>query len=183
MKEKKSNLPFIIIGLVLVLAGISIWLGLENSRTDKGIPTAPAISTAPRNPTQRLEGELTFIKSSGDGQIKRIAIEIADTPEERNRGLMDRRSLPDSTGMLFIFERSGQQNFWMKNTYIPLDIIFVNAGKEIVKIHKYAAPHSIDSYPSEKEALYVVEVVGGFTDRYNIQEGDRISFVMTNSAS
>ncbi len=181
MKEKKSKLPFIIIVLVLALVGISIWLGLKDSGTDS--PTAPVLTPAPRITNQKIEGELTFINSTDTSQTKRIAIEVADTPEERNRGLMDRRNLPDSTGMLFIFENSGQQNFWMKNTYIPLDIIYVNASKQIVKIHKYATPHSIDSYPSEKEALYVVEVNGGFTDQYKIQEGDRILFTLANKAS
>jgi uncharacterized membrane protein (UPF0127 family) len=175
MREKKSGIPLLVILLVLVLTGISLWLGFLRSDTDPGGPTAPAETIAPTHTAQRIEGELTFIKSNEPNQVKRIAIEIADTPEKRNRGLMDRRSLPDSTGMLFIFDRAGQQNFWMKNTYIPLDIIFVNGDKRIVKIHKYAAPHSIDSYPSEKDAQYVVEVNGGFTDQHNIQEGDRIS--------
>jgi uncharacterized membrane protein (UPF0127 family) len=167
--------------LVLLLTGISLWLGFGN--TNKGGPVAPAEMATLAPTTQKIEGELTFIKNNASEGVKRIAIEVADNPEERNRGLMDRRSLPDSTGMLFIFERSGPQSFWMKNTYIPLDIIFVNADKQIVKIHKYAAPHSIDSYPSEKEAQYVVEVNGGFTDQHNIQEGDRISFVVSATNS
>ncbi|MDO1447747.1 DUF192 domain-containing protein [Rhodocytophaga aerolata] len=183
MKEKKSKLPFVLIGLVLVLVGLGIWLGSGGSEKAANSPATPTGTQLPQTSSQRIEGQLTFIKRADASKIKQIAIEIADTPEERNRGLMDRRSLPDSTGMLFIFERSGQQSFWMKNTYIPLDIIFVNANKEIVKIHKYAAPHSIDSYPSEKEALYVVEVVGGFTDQHTIQEGDQISFNLTHGPS
>jgi uncharacterized membrane protein (UPF0127 family) len=180
MIKQKSKLPYLIIVLVIILAGISLWLGLKKSGSGSiNISTGNSVTA----PVQRIEGELTFISSSNPAQVKRIAIEVADSPEERNRGLMDRRSLPDSTGMLFVFERSGQQNFWMKNTYIPLDIIFVNADKRIVKIHKYAAPHSIDSYPSQQDALYVVEVNGGFTDQHNIQEGDRISFILTYGAS
>jgi uncharacterized membrane protein (UPF0127 family) len=180
MIKQKSKLPYLIIVLVLILAGISLWLGFRE-------PASGSNNTSTNNPVtapvQRIEGELTFISSNDPARVKRIAIEVADSPEERNRGLMDRRSLPDSTGMLFIFERSGQQNFWMKNTYIPLDIVFVNADKRIVKIHKYAAPHSIDSYPSQQDALYVVEVNGGFTDQHNIQEGDRISFILTYGTS
>lgn len=183
MREQKSKLPFIIVVLVLVLAGISLWLGFGNTSREADSPAISDVITAPQNPTQKIEGSLIFIKSTDTSQTKHITIELADTPEERNRGLMDRRSLPDSTGMLFIFERSGQQSFWMKNTYIPLDIIFVNADKQIVKIHKYATPHSIDSFPSERDALYVVEVNGGFTDQHNIQEGDRISFRLANGAS
>jgi hypothetical protein len=183
MKEKKSKLPYILIGLVLVVVGLGVWLGLEDSEKAANISATPTVSQTTQISSQRIEGHLTFIKRADASKIKQIAIEVADTPEERNRGLMDRRSLPDSSGMLFIFESSGQQSFWMKNTYIPLDIIFVNANKEIVKIHKYAAPHSIDSFPSEKEALYVVEVVGGFTDQYSIQEGDQISFTIPKGTS
>jgi uncharacterized membrane protein (UPF0127 family) len=180
MKEK-TRLPLLIITLVLVLAGISLWLGKRNSGSDENIATTENFTVAATS--QKIEGQLLFINKDNADQVKRIAIEVADTPEERNRGLMDRRSLPDTTGMLFIFERSGPQNFWMKNTYIPLDIIFVNAEKQIVKIHKYATPHSIDSYPSEKDAQYVVEVNGGFTDQHNIKEGDRISFSLPNRNS
>jgi hypothetical protein len=148
----------------------------ETTSTSAEKPVTPAASS-------RVEGELTFINKANPAKTKKIEIEVADNDQERSRGLMDRRSLQESVGMLFIFERAEPQQFWMRNTYIPLDIIFIDANKEIVKIHKYAAPHSVDSYPSQKDALYVVEVNGGFTDKYNIQEGDRITFTLQNRPS
>ncbi|MBK8552795.1 MAG: DUF192 domain-containing protein [Ignavibacteria bacterium] len=91
--------------------------------------------------------------------------------------MMYRRSMDDNKGMLFIFETEEPQSFWMKNTVIPLDIMFVNSKKEIIKIHKNTIPFSEKSLPSEKPATYVVEVRGGFADEYGIKEGDGINFV------
>lgn len=84
--------------------------------------------------------------------------------------------MDDTKGMLFIFQNEEPQSFWMKNTVIPLDIMFVNSKKEIIKIHKSTTPFSEKSLPSEKPAIYVVEVNGGFADKYGIKEGDAISF-------
>ena len=84
--------------------------------------------------------------------------------------------MDEARGMLFVFPNSEQRSFWMKNTFIPLDIIYISADKEIVKIVKNAVPRSEKSLLSEKDAMYVVEVVGGFCDKYNIIEGDKIDF-------
>lgn len=130
--------------------------------------------TVPVNESNTV-GELSFKQKNGK-ELEQIYIELADSEEERNRGLMNRHHLPDSVGMLFVFDTSEPQSFWMKNTFIPLDIIFANENKEIVKIHSYATPHSIDAFPSGKNAKYVVEVNGGFAERNNIKEGDVIDF-------
>jgi uncharacterized membrane protein (UPF0127 family) len=125
------------------------------------------------------EGELVFIDNNTQEIIKEIDIEIADSTYERNQGLMYRYTMKDNNGMLFIYDKSGLRTIWMKNTYISLDIIFVNKDYEIVTIHKNAIPHSINIMPSHKDAIYVVEVVAGFCDKYNIKEGDRIQFRYT----
>ena len=82
--------------------------------------------------------------------------------------------MKESEGMFFIFNREELQSFWMKNTFLPLDIIFVNKANTIVKIHKHTQPLSEQSYPSENPAIYVVEVNSGYADKYNIKEGDKI---------
>ncbi len=87
---------------------------------------------------------------------------------------MYRTKMLEMRGMLFIFEYEKKQSFWMRNTFIPLDIIFVNKNYEIVKIHKNTQPFADTSYPSEAPAIYVVEVNGGFTDKYSVKEGDKI---------
>ncbi len=84
--------------------------------------------------------------------------------------------MEEMQGMLFVFEDATPRSFWMKNTYISLDIIYVDADKKIVSIQKSAVPLSEESLPSYKDAMYVVEVNAGFTDKYNIKEGDQISF-------
>lgn len=89
---------------------------------------------------------------------------------------MFRRSMPDTAGMLFIFEQSEPQVFYMKNTYIPLDIIFVNENSQIVTIQKNTKPLSDKLIPSYMDSLYVVEVNAGFCDTHGIHIGDSIIF-------
>lgn len=122
------------------------------------------------------EGELTFIDGETGEKVITIDIEKAETPEEHEIGLMYRRDMQESQGMLFIGKEEEEKGFWMKNTYIALDIIYVNAEKEIVSIGKYAKPQSTESIPSGAPAQYVVEVVAGFSDKYGIGKGDKISF-------
>lgn len=124
----------------------------------------------------KKEGELSFIDAESGEEITRIVIEKAETPEEQEIGLMYRREMQENQGMLFIGQEEEQKGFWMKNTYISLDILYVNAAKEIVSIAKYAKPESTESIPSEAPAQYVVEVVAGFCDKYGIGKGDKISF-------
>ena len=121
------------------------------------------------------EGALTFIRESKNKDIK-IDIEITDNRFEQVRGLMFRTNLPEMGGMLFIMDREEPQSFWMKNTYISLDIIYVDSRFEIVTIQKYTKPLSEESIPSGKMAKYVVEVNAGFCDRFGIMEGDKIKF-------
>lgn len=122
------------------------------------------------------EGELVFTDSTGVQKAK-IDIEIADDEYQRELGLMNRRKMEENQGMLFIFPFERFQSFWMRNTFISLDMIFVDANKTIVTIHKNTQVLSDQSYPSSKPAKYVVEVVAGFTDKYNIQIGDKIEWI------
>jgi uncharacterized membrane protein (UPF0127 family) len=127
----------------------------------------------------KKEGELTFY-STDSVKKTTIDIEIANTEYERELGLMKRKSMEENQGMLFIFPVEKMQSFWMRNTLISLDMIFVNAKKEIVTIRKDTKVLSDQSYPSTKPAKYVIEVDAGFSDRYNIRVGDRISWNETN---
>ncbi|MGH2575768.1 MAG: DUF192 domain-containing protein, partial [Ignavibacteria bacterium] len=120
-------------------------------------------------------GEVYF-QDKNKNLIIQIDVEIAETDEKRYRGLMYREKIEENQGMLFIFQDEEEQSFYMKNTIISLDIIFINSKKKIVKIHKNAIPLKTNSLPSGKPALYVVEVNAGFTDKYNIKEGDFIDW-------
>ena len=112
------------------------------------------------------QGKITFI-SPDSSQKETILVEIAEDDYSRANGLM----LPENQGMLFIFEEEKQQYFWMKNTPVSLDMIFVNRENKIVNIQKYTLPYSTRSYGSEGPAIYVIEVVAGYSDQHGIEAG------------
>lgn len=127
-------------------------------------------------PAFTKEGALYFLSKVNNDTLRTIDIEFATSDKERAQGLMDRKSMTDTQGMLFIFPAAQEQAFWMKNTYISLDIIYVNHEKEIVSVQKYTTPLSEESLPSFKKAQYVLEVNAGFCDKYHIAYGDKIAF-------
>ncbi len=129
-------------------------------------------------PPFKKEGDLTFFKKDGK-EVKKIDIEVADNGSERQQGLMWRKTMPEDQGMLFIFPEMDEQAFWMKNTIMPLDIIYVNDEKEIVRIYKNTTPYSEKSLPSNGKSIYVVETIAGFCDKFGITEGDKISYNQT----
>jgi uncharacterized protein len=109
---------------------------------------------------------------------KTIDVEIARTSEEQSRGLMYREQLNESSGMLFIFNDPTIRYFWMKNTLIPLDIIFIDENKSIINIED-AIPCKNDpcsTYSSKRGAKYVLEVNQGYCLMNGIKEGDKIRF-------
>lgn len=124
------------------------------------------------------EGELSFTDSLGTLKAK-IDIEIADNDYERQLGLMNRNKMEANQGMLFIFPQQESLSFWMRNTLIPLDMIFVNDQKKIVTIDKDTKTLSDQSYSSSEPAKYVVEVSAGYTDKHNIKVGDKINWMGT----
>ncbi len=112
---------------------------------------------------------------TGKGNVS-FGVEVADTPVKRTIGLMNRSALNEKVGMLFIFDTEQIVSFWMKNTLIPLDMIFISAGKKIVHIERNTQPCKIldcQTYSSEKPAKYVVEISGGLTEKLGIKEGDK----------
>ena len=157
-----KSFPFILI-LLTILA--SSGCGSENAESADPTADLPAIPF-------RQDGTLTFL-SNGD-EIVTIDIEIADTDSARQRGLMQRASLPDRSGMLFIFERQQPQSFWMGNTPLGLDLMFVNTDSQIVDIDKYNKPYDPSSIASDAPARYVVEVPAGFSDTWGISETNRV---------
>jgi uncharacterized protein len=101
-------------------------------------------------------------------------VEIADTPAKQTVGLMFRKELPERTGMLFIFDQSDIQSFWMRNTYVPLDIIFINDQKRIINICTMP-PLTDDKCTSDHPAPYVLELEAGSAKRYNLQPGRTVT--------
>lgn len=170
---------YILIAVIAVILGYFAYTKFieKDEATTKHVVTDPREKIKNiKEPAFKKEGELEFLSKDGKQTVRKVDIEIAENDDERMQGLMYRKSMDDNKAMLFIFEKEEPQSFWMKNTIMSLDIIYVNGKKEIVKIFKNTIPFSEKSLPSEKPATYVVEVAAGFTDRYGIHEGDMINF-------
>lgn len=127
-------------------------------------------------PKFRHDGYLWILDGSAKDTIALLEIEVAVSDEEIQYGMMYRRSMAENRGMFFVMKNERPQSFWMKNTYIPLDIVYINSQKRIVSIQKDAEPLSERSLPSYEPALYVLEVNAGFCDRHGVKVGDLVLF-------
>jgi len=167
-KKNKLSIKFIIvISVGILVTAYFIYISfIKNNDTEVSYYTF------------KKEGELTFSDSTGK-QLAKIDIEIAEDDYTRQLGLMNRKSMEENQGMLFIFPNEQLQSFWMLNTLFSLDMLFINKENKIVTLHKNTTPLSQQSYPSSKPATYVLEVVSGFTDRHNVKEGDYIHWMGT----
>ena len=169
--REKSNRNMYLIALLMVTVGLLLYFLMKPD-----VQSESTMQTEPLEIPFSGQGELLFIGQSASDTLAVIEIEIADDDLKRARGLMYRKSIPEMGGMLFIHETEQIQSFWMKNTYIPLDIIFVNSEKIIVTIHPNTRPLKEWSYASTQPSQYVVEVNAGFCNRHHISTGDRIDF-------
>ena len=125
---------------------------------------------AKAEPAIRPDGVVEMVRPDGSVAAS-LAVEIAESPEARARGLMGRVLTDYMAGMLFIFESVQPQTFWMRNTPSSLDMMFVDAGGKIVNIAAYTTPMSDQLYSSAGPAKYVVEAKAGFADRFGIRQG------------
>ena len=111
--------------------------------------------------------------SGGDVTVR---VEVADTPERQSLGLMYRKELASDAGMLFVFPASQHLTFWMKNTFIPLDMLFIGDDRRIVGIVKNATPFTTTSREVPGVSRYVLEVNAGFSDAHGLKPGDAVTF-------
>jgi len=128
-----------------------------------------AVALAPARAAEQATIEIV----SGSG-VHAFAVELATTDAERERGLMFRKELPEGQGMLFDFQRDQPVAFWMHNTYIPLDMMFIRSDGRIVRIEENAKPESDDLIPSGAPVRAVLEVIGGTARQLGIKPGDRV---------
>jgi uncharacterized protein len=110
-----------------------------------------------------------------------FSVEIADNDAERAKGLMYRKDLPEGQGMLFDFHREQEVSFWMQNTYIPLDMVFIRADGRILRIAENTEPLSTRLIPSGGPVRAVLEVIGGTTRKLGIAPGDRVASPIFNA--
>jgi uncharacterized membrane protein (UPF0127 family) len=115
--------------------------------------------------------KLTFLTAGGPQTIQ---VEVADSEEERSTGLMFRRSIGEREGMLFLYDREQDISMWMKNTYIPLDMIFVRRDGVISRIETHTEPFSESIISSQSDVLAVIEVGGGNAGKLGVKPGDRV---------
>lgn len=106
-----------------------------------------------------------------------VRVEVANDDRTRARGLMDREKLDENAGMLFLFPDSEDHNFWMKNTLIPLDMIFIGDDGRVVGIVAEARPRTLELRSVGEKSRYVLEVNGGYCLKRGIRKGDRVRFV------
>ncbi len=105
-----------------------------------------------------------------------ISVEVADTPTRRERGLMYRNDLGADAGMLFLFPQDDDLRFWMKNTPLPLDMVFIDASRTIVGIVANTRPFSTQAVGVGKPSRYVLEVHAGYCTKHGITAGDKVDF-------
>jgi uncharacterized protein len=179
MKQKLTvyNIVIIVILLLIILIG-SLVLFVNPDKKPARKPATPVTEqpTTKAKPVFRKDGELRFLDAKTSQVISTIDVEVAATDASREQGMMYRDTMAENTGMLFLMGTEEMQSFWMKNTIISLDIIYVDSERRIVSIHKNCTPYSLDQIHSAAPALYVVEVIAGYTDKYKIKAGDRVSF-------
>lgn len=116
-----------------------------------------------------------------------LRVEVAESFIERNKGLMNRTELAENTGMLFIFETPQKLSFWMKDTFVPLSIAYLDEGRVIKEIHQMKAQsmmkrdQDLTNYPSQCRCKYALEVNQGWFKKHGIKPGDRMSFNLLKS--
>ena len=161
---------FVTVALVLVaLAAIALILPRFFSNESNRVQE---IEITPQDIDFTQDGEVSIFKN--DSLIQTIEVEFAKNDEERALGLMYRSSMDEHQGMWFIFPEEAPRSFYMRNTEIPLDIIYLDKDKKVVSIAKNARPYDETSLPSEKPAMYVLEINGGLSDKWGIEKGDRM---------
>ena len=119
-----------------------------------------------------VKSELSIITSNGSKH--NFLVEVAKTEEEKKIGLMFRKTLAKNAGMLFLYKREALRLMWMKNTFIPLDILFIDKNGVIKRVVKRSIPHSLATISSRQSVLAVLELRGGITSSLEIKKGDRI---------
>ncbi len=175
LKFFKYNRHLLNLLLLVIMVGLFAYLFLYESTPSSG-RLEGLDKVTPYEPPFTLEGNLVFLKAPSRDTLGFIDIEIADDWQSRSDGLMHRYTLAENQGMLFLFDEEQVQSFWMKNTHISLDIIYVAADFKIVSIARSTTIRSEKGIPSEFPAQYVVEVNAGYCDRHGIEVGDLIEF-------
>jgi uncharacterized membrane protein (UPF0127 family) len=148
-----------------LLFALVLWTGACGAASAE-MPDAGIAQTLPLKP-------LTVQTERGDVLLR---VQVADTDATRQTGLMYRRSMPETEGMLFIFQQIRMVSFWMKNTVLPLDILFIDDAGRVMNIARGTTPFSLDPIPADGPTRAVLELNAGASARLGIQVGDRVRY-------
>ena len=159
---KKSMLLFMSLAFIMSASSCK-----DNNTSDKVLT---------QEITFKRDGTLRVYKKASDSLITTFNLEIAEGDYETQTGLMYRKSMPADAGMLFVFKTVEPRAFYMKNTEFPLDIVYIDENKQIVKIYTMATPMDPTSLPSNTPIKYVLETNGAVTSSLGILEGDRVEW-------
>lgn len=158
MLPNKRNAKLLWITAALVLAVFVLWAGFQPFADDKAFP----------------QGTLDILHA--DGSKAAFKVEIATTPQQQELGLMYRKHLDANRGMIFVWPDEQIINMWMKNTEIPLDMLFVTRDGKISKIIANAVPYDLTTLSSDAPVKAVIEIGGGEAEHQHIKTGDRIVY-------
>ncbi len=153
------------IGIIIVLFITAI-----SCKEDKKTRVKPAEITFQK------EGELSLYKGTNDSLIAKIDIEVAKSEYDIQTGLMYRNSMKENQGMLFVFPEITERSFYMKNTRIPLDLVFLDHNKTIVSFQENAKPLDETSLPSNAMAQFVLEINAGLSEKWQLEVGDKMDY-------
>ena len=156
------------------------WLEQSSRRTGRWLVALAIFVVAVGATGDARAAELQTLEIATKTGVQVFSVEVATTEEEKRTGLMYRKELPDGRGMLFDFSPEQEVSMWMKNTFIPLDLIFIRADGRILRIAEDTVPQSTKIIPSRGLAKGVLEVIAGTAKKYGIAPGDRVAHPLFN---
>ena len=166
----------IVVVLVLLLAGCNGPQGDSNTQSQRTSQTFGTTAAGKEETTSGSSGLRTLVIYASGGKEVEVRVEVADDLAEQTKGLMDRTTLGENRGMLFVYPEERELSFWMKNTLIPLSIAFIDSERRIIDIQDMKPlddepPH----YVSAEHAQHALEVNQGFFDERDVRVGDRVA--------
>ncbi len=162
---KPRNTKWIVALFVAALAGVTIWSLTSNLARE-------------RQKEAQVQSRLERLEIASAGGARVFQVEVMRTAEEKARGLMFRQFLPEDRGMLFDFGSEQPVSMWMRNTYIPLDMLFIKADGLVHHIHERAQPLDETPLSSRGDVRYVLEINGGIAAKLGLKPGDRVSHAL-----
>jgi uncharacterized membrane protein (UPF0127 family) len=147
----------------------------------KAAPSAKSPNLSPAAAAAAAPQHIVVLEPVGADPV-RVRVEVAQTPPERQRGLMFRKQLDPDAGMLFVFERPQHNVFWMHNTYLPLDMIFITRDWNVLGVVENATPQTDSPREVPGDSLYVLEVNAGWSRQHGVTQGTKVQWIKSGAA-